>query len=579
MNSKLLIIFLTLVLFSPIVFGYSYVITNLNPSNNSYVGFSGMSCQPITISYTYALQVNPFNPLDYGAWIFGKDIYPGIIYNRLSPTIVAYPASYGAVQHITTSSSKDANFIIANVCYNEVWEWQALISKDGGVSVAAASTDSYFRGQVVNVSYDPPSATNLKSCLGGTGTNCYSSGASFIYSTSMVYPTFNLSSRAARVTVSLYASSNVRGTLPTSVRTTDMGGTSKTYIASGIPVQPGETITWYAKLDDGVHTPITQTSSVTFSINAAPDVPPVVVINSPVNGQHFAYGNTVVLINATANDTDDANSALTVQIYLNDGLQCTLNQASQYYTCDVSTIAAGNYKATVTVVDSVSQNKRNQTIFFTVDGPSSSQNHVPDYNLLPFTNVVARNGSLQFTLNASDRDNDPLWFDIYCQFNPINDTSWHSGCDFTSCDDPFSSTGWAGPFNQPYQYTFTCPDRTKNPAQWQNNVFSQNGLYVIKACVTDGSESNGKAGFSTYNACAFGSITVSDSGSFVSFDTNETIEFQKCLVGDGCILNEFYLGMVGFVSGFLIYFIYIFIVFVIALVAYYIYIKVKEGII
>lgn len=567
---------LMILLICPFVTAYRYVITAQTPANNSFAPFSGQSCQPVTVSYSVALEVDTWNPLDWSAWMFGKDINSGVLLIRYVPLDPYGSYIWSSIQHITTKQEIRNNFLIPNVCYNEVWGWQPVISEDNSMSVHTAGKEYILKGMVVNVTYPPPSATNLRNCLSPSGTNCYGSGASFAYSTQMVYPAFNLTSNAARVTVTLYSSSDVRGVLPTSQRTTDMGGPSKIYITSGIPVQPGETITWYVELDDGVHTPTVKTSPVTFSINNAPNVPPKINITYPANGQRFPYGHSITTINATVTDDDTSQNSVTVQFLVNDVVQCTRNQVSQYYSCEVPTINAGTYKVTVTAVDNVANNKRNQTIYFTIDRPETG-NHLPEYNLLPYQNKVARNGTLKFTLNASDRDGDPLWFDIYCQYYAVNNTSLYA-----QDDSPYASTGWVGPFyvkqGESYQYTFTCPDKTKNPSQW-----SKPGRYIVSACVTDGSESDGKGGFglSNYHACAYAEIQVMDAQTIVTFDENETIQFNTCLItSEDCslgILNEFYYGIIGFFRGFFIYFVYLFIVFLVALTAYYIYLKVREG--
>jgi len=439
------------------------------------------------------------------------------------------------------------------------------------------------------VSNNPPTANSLYSCeviddVLGT-LKCYGNNAKFAYDTPAIYPRINFTTYNNNdIRICIYANyTHVGGSKSSSSGCKWVHAGSSNWIgisrlfglfvadSLAISTQPGDSVTWYATIDDLVNKPILTTSSMNFYVYTTPDMPPVITLRYPADGETFTFGTSGLLLSANVTDIDDSQANLRVNFYLKEPgkstvLKCANVAASGVnYTCYVNLNNSGRYDWEVRAKDTIDTNEMKSGRYFIRDAVDTGNNLPEVSTLTPAEANVALGDNVSFRANATDADpGDIIYFSYYCQFIP-NGISGNAIDDNPNASSPVD---WAVSTASPAVYTFSCPDHTKDPSQWQIP-----GTYWVRVCVTNENL------WSNYAHCKDAHVNYMNATSYAVGNLNQTIQFNRCIVGDGCVLNEFYYGMVGFVSGWLIYFMYVFIVFVVALFSYYLYIRVKEGII
>lgn len=571
MKPKLIIFALMIVLLCPVAFGYSFNFSYPSPPDgseryttqqNTWTEVASLdtvmipSCFLFICSPNYVDAETRINVYKNGTLYLDSAISgPG--YLRFYKNVLQRPQFNFAVE--------GGNRYSWRYCLQEL-----------GSSTVYCSPFYNFTTRYYALVNPPPAINNLKTCTASSGGSCYDPlpPAQFNYNTGIIYPHFNITVYTSRVDICIEAQTSSRGRLSSCVTKYPVANQSFIFGEIGIPVSPGDNVSWYATEDDWVNIPITQTSVINSKVLTSSNVPPVITLNYPAGGQSFQKGTSNVVLNATVTDSDTPQYALAVQFKIKSPGQTSYTVPcisptviGSTYLCPVNVLSVGRYDWKVEAVDESSQNLQTKGSYFYIETAASS-NYLPEMDTLsPSTANVALGKTYSFFMNATDRDiGDTLYFDIYCNYIPNGVSEDDYG------DSPNASSGWVSSGVSPSSQTRTCPDSSKDPGQWQTP-----GRYWVRACVTDGDATDGKMGFQTYTKCKDSYVNVMNASEYVIANLNESIEFKNCLVGDGCVLNEFYYGMIGFFREFLVYFIMIFITFLIALAAYYIYLRVKEG--
>lgn len=567
--NKFFLIVLLMVLIVPSVLAYDYSFDKFTPSDQRVLYNSGCYDQRIS-SYVH------YTPDYCLGWPINL-CFP--TFRTVTPSIFFREAPSGSWQEYVFDPFEmtyNADFEIdmnPNVCPNTTYEWYSCVEESG--QLPHCDNIRTFYVQSFPGTVDPPQVDNLRNCLYAGGP-CYPSGTYFQYNVNSITPEWNMTVDSDNARICVYASSSIRGAFYSSCRTVKIaGGTYQPYAHDPISTVPGETVTWYATIDDFVNQPIYTSSNIIFHVYSTSNSPPVIGTGYP-SGNTFSYPYSYVHAYATVTDSDSSQTALNVKFYLRKPsssqyqLVCNLNgQTSSQYNCSFATNEAGRYYWKVVAVDEVIENTVEKTFNFEIR-QSTINNNPPSIELIstsPQGNLPL-GSSVSFTVQGSDLDNDNLWFSWYCRYDGTLSPPATDGEIYASTPDP----NWAGPFTQPATYTMTCPDTTKQADQWPTA-----GTYQVALCITDGPEADGKEGFSSYNRCIYKEVRITDETYYDPVLRNQSIEFASCLVGNGCVLNEFYDGMVLFVSSFFIYFIWIIIAAIIFLVVFYTYVRVKEG--
>jgi len=568
MKPKLIIFLLAVVLFCPTVFAYSFNFSNPFPPDwNEY----NVVC-PVSVVPGMDIVMVPSCILfycwpDYVDALIRIDVYKNSNF-YLSST---FTDNYHRFMKNTLDTIYYSNLNLDNGSYS----WRYCLTPAGTVSEYCSPYYHFIVNCVVQKP-KPPIINNLKTCTAASGGSCYDAlpPATFSYNVGVVYPRFNVTVSTNKADIYIFSWTSSRGAKTTTVTKSTTPNQSFIFSEIGIPVSPGDNATWFAEVDDRVNYPRTRSDTVRFSVLLSPNVPPVITLNYPGSGQSFPKGTSYVVLNATVTDVDSPQDHLKVEFKIKKPGETYFTVpcinptvVGSTYLCPVDVLAVGRYDWKVEAIDEAQQNAQTKGSYFYIESPTSS-NHLPEMDTLnPSTANVALGESITFFMNATDPDSgDKLYFDIYCNYIPngVSENSFE--------DNPNASSGWVLAGVSPASQRRTCPDDTKDPKQWQTP-----GKYWVRACVTDGDATDGKLGFSTYTKCKDAYVNVMNTSTYVVENLDESIEWKPCLVGDGCVLNEFYYGMVGFFRGFFVYFIMLFIVLIVALTAYYIYIRVKEG--
>jgi len=576
----ILIVFLVLIIPNALAYSFDFLDGSEIPQDGRT--FYNSACYTQRVSENVALTPDYCLPQWLGGACFplSKTVTPVIYFAELSDPYTTY--SLPAVEmtpYATEIIRRDFT-----VCGGNDYKWYVCIEESGENPVC--SINKFFSVEVPTQPVNPPTAQGLRSCLtsdySSPSAMCYGSGATFDYDVNRIYPAWNMTIGTTTGRICVYASSTVRGSFYSNCKTLTLGTPNvvRPYSHDSISTVPGETITWYATIDDFTNVPITTTSSVVAHIAGSPNAAPIITLTD-ADGDTYTYPTPNVWGRATVTDSDSPQTALTVKFYLkkpsssNYNLICTKStQASSDYDCSFNTDEAGRYRWRVTAVDEVESNLVTENSYFDIEAPNID--NVPPQIELLTTNPsgdIPLDTSVSFTVRGTDADNDNVWFSWYCQYDADLSPDQFDGQPYASSPDPYWA-GHPGGFAQPKEYTITCPDDTKQTPQW-----NETGTYLVLMCVTDGPLESGKEGFSSYNRCVSKEIRITEETYFDPILRNQSIEFATCLAGEGCILNEFYRGMVLFVSHWFVYFLWILIAAVIFFVAYYVYVKVREGMI